>query len=95
MFEFIKKVFIGLLSALTIKYLGQPLACHSEKCTKCVSLNNWSCQARPALINTNSNETLFYSFIVSVNKGGGNCDTIDEHDFMDNFMLVIIRCCFR
>ena len=32
-------------------------------------------QARPALANVNSDETLFYSLNVSVNKCGGNCNT--------------------
>ena len=32
---------------------------------KRVSLNNQSCQSRPTLIDINSNENLFHSFIVS------------------------------
>ena len=32
---------------------------------QCVSLKNWTYQARPALVNINSNETLSYPFIVT------------------------------
>ena len=45
---------------------------------KCVSLNNQSCKARPTLRNINSEKTLFYQFIVSVNKCDRSCDTIDD-----------------
>ena len=45
---------------------------------KCVSLNNWPCQARPTSLNINSNETLYYPFSDSVSKCGGSCNTIDN-----------------
>lgn len=51
----------------------------------CVFLNNQLCQGRPTLVDIDSNETLFYIFIVSVNKCGGNCSTID-----DPYVLVCI-----
>ena len=41
-------------------------------------LNNRPCQAKPTLVNINSNKTLFYPFIVSINKCGGSCCTIDD-----------------
>ena len=43
---------------------------------KCVSLNNQPCQARTALVNVNSNKLLHYLVTVSVNKSGGNCNSI-------------------
>ena len=43
-----------------------------------VSLNIRPCKARSTLVNTNSDETLFYPFTVSVNKYGGTCNTIDD-----------------
>ena len=46
--------------------------------TKCLTFNNQPCKARPTLVNINSNETLFYPFIVSVNKCGGRCNTIND-----------------
>ena len=33
---------------------------------------------RPRLVNTDFNETLFYWFIVSVNKCDGNCNTNND-----------------
>ena len=41
-------------------------------------LNKHPCQARPSLVNVNSDETLLYPFTVSVDKFGGSCDTIDD-----------------
>ena len=52
---------------------------------KCLTLNNQPCQARPTLVNINSDETLFYPFTVSVNKCGGSCNTIDgPHAYIPN-----------
>ena len=45
---------------------------------KCVFLNNRPCQARPTLVNINSNETFYYPFTLNVNKCGGGCNTIDD-----------------
>ena len=78
MFGFIKKMFIGFLSVCTIVSFSEPLASSFEKSIKCVSLNNRPCQARPTLVDINSNETLFYSFTVSVTKCGGSCNTTDD-----------------
>ena len=71
MFEFIKKMFIGLLSTLTIAGLGASLTsdhhiarivkvfyCNYKGRIKCVSLNNRPCQARLTLFNINSNENV-------------------------------------
>ena len=53
-----QKMFIGLLSACTIGSFGEILASYSKESIKWVSLNNRPCQARPTLIDINSNETL-------------------------------------
>ena len=57
-----------------------------ERGIECVSFNNWPCQARPTLVDINSNETLFYLFIVSVNNCSGSCNTI-----YDPYVRVCIR----
>ena len=44
---------------------------------QCVFIKNWPFQARSIFADMDSSETLFYSFIVSINKCGGNCNTID------------------
>lgn len=41
------------------------LASNSEEHVKCASLNNRPGQARPILVNINSNETFFYPFTVA------------------------------
>ena len=75
---FISKMFIGLLSICAIGSFGSSLASNYRKPIKYVSINNWPCQARPTLVNINSDETLFYQFTVSVNICGGSCNTIDD-----------------
>ena len=47
---------------------------------KHVYLNNHLSQPIPTLKSTNSNEPLYYPFIVSINKCGGSCNTIDNSD---------------
>ena len=56
-----KKMFIGLL------FFGQSLA------TKCMSLNNKPCMARPFLINLNPVKFKCYPFIISLDKYSGSC----------------------
>ena len=68
MFGFIKKIFIGLLSICTTTRLRESLNSNSERRVKYVSLNKRPCEAGPTLVDTNSYETLFYRFTVSVNK---------------------------
>ena len=45
---------------------------------KCASLNNQSCIARITLIDGKPDELPYHPFLVSVNKCGGSCDTIDD-----------------
>ena len=39
---------------------------------------NQPCQARPTIVDINSNETFFYPFTVSVYKRGDSCNTTDD-----------------
>ena len=48
-------MFIGLLSACSTALFGESLAFTSKRHVKCVFLNNWLYQARPAIVNINSN----------------------------------------
>ena len=77
----LKKVFIGLLSVCSTGSSGESLVSNSKGHIKYVSLNNWPCPARPTLVNINSNEYLYYSFIVSGNTCKGRCNTIDIVEF--------------
>ena len=42
---------------------------------------NQPCQARPTIVDINSNETFFYPFTVSVYKPGDSCNTTDDPYF--------------
>ena len=45
---------------------------------KCVSMNNQECKIRPQIININSNEPLFYTYSIKVNKCSGSCNNIND-----------------
>ena len=45
---------------------------------KCVSINTRPHQARPTLLDLNSNQPHYYPLTVSVNKCGESCNTIDN-----------------
>ena len=45
---------------------------------KCVSMSNQECKIRPAKMNINSNETLFYLYGILVNKCSGSCNNIND-----------------
>ena len=78
MFGFFKERLIGFLSACTTERCGRSLASNSKGHTKFFSLNNRPCQARPTLLDINSNEPLFYPFSLCVNKFGGSSNSIDD-----------------
>ena len=57
MFGFIKKMFFVVTGFVILNTI--PL--------KYVSMNNQECKVRPAIINVNSNESLFYPYSIAVN----------------------------
>ena len=61
-----QKMFIGLLSICTKGTFGESLVSILKGPIKCVSLNNHACQARPTLVNINSDKTIFYPLTVSM-----------------------------
>ena len=71
-------MFIGLLSICTIGSVSKSLASYSEAYLNFISLDNWPCQAKPTLVNINSNQPLYCLDTVSVNKCGGSFNTIDD-----------------
>ena len=42
------------------------------------SMSNQECKVRPAIMNINSNEPLFYPCSTAVNKCSGSCDDINN-----------------
>ena len=67
-FSFVKKVFV----------LGLKLLLNFTNALECVSMKNQVCKVRPEIISINSNNPMFYSFSVKVNKCSGNCNNIND-----------------
>ena len=66
MFEFFKKMFIGLLS------FSRSLA------TKCMSLNNEQCKTRTFIIDLNPVDFKYSLFMVRLVKCNGRCNTLSK-----------------
>ena len=62
MFRFILKMFIAGIAIVGCGAL------------KCVSMSHQECKVRPAIVNVNSNEPLFYPYSVLVKKCSGSCN---------------------
>ena len=45
---------------------------------KCISINNQECKIIPEIINTNSNEPLFYPYSTKISKCSGSCNNIND-----------------
>ena len=70
MFRFVKKVFfIGLTILSNFTNLSS---------LKCISMNNQACKARPQVVDANSNNSVFYPFIIKTSKCSGNCNNIND-----------------
>ena len=76
MFRFIKKVFIAAVNIILSTFLG----CSGLNAIplKCVSMSNHECKLRQAIVNINSNESLFYPCNFLVNKCNGSCNDPDN-----------------
>ena len=72
-------MFIGLSSVCAIGSFGASLASNYKEPINCVSLHDQPCKAGPTIVNIKSGKTLFYPFAISVNKGGGSFNTVDNH----------------
>ena len=70
MFRFIKQIFISatmLFSSLL-----------SVNSLESISIKNEECKVRPEIVSVNSNNPIFYSFSIKVNKCNGNCNNIND-----------------
>ena len=63
-----------------IKMFVVAMSFFSCSALKCVSMNNQECRIRPEMINMNSNEPLFYSYRVEINKcsSSGSFNNIND-----------------
>ena len=68
-YNFVKKVFVlgltVLLSSIT-------------SALKCISLNNQACKVRPKIVDVSSNNPIFYSFSVKINRCSGDCNSVND-----------------
>ena len=70
MLVFIKKIFcIGFL------FLSSFL---SATLLSCISIKNQECKVRPKIDDITSNNPIFYSFSIKINKCSGNCNNINN-----------------
>ena len=54
----------------------------------CVSMNNQECKVRPKIVDINSNNPMFYTFSIKVNKCSGNCNNINVHMQKSVFLIL-------
>ena len=66
-FSFVKKVFALGLTVLSSSITGA---------SNCVSMNNQICKVRPEIVDVSSNNPIFYTFSVKINRRSGNCNSI-------------------
>ena len=67
-FRFVKKVF----------FLGLTILSNFTNTLDYISMKNQECKIRAEITNINSNNTIFYSFSIKINKCSGNCNNISD-----------------
>ena len=70
MFIFIKKIFYIVSLCLSSLVNTTPFSC--------ISLKSQECKVRPKIAGINSNNPIFYSFSIKLNKCNGNCNNIND-----------------
>ena len=71
MFGFIKKCFFTAMMFFVCDVL-------SANPIKCLSMNNQECKIRLEIMDINSNERLFYPYIVKISKCSGSCNNVKD-----------------
>ena len=74
MFRFVRQIFASVMM-----FFGCNVANVNSlnAVRKYISMNNQDCKIRPEIININSNEPLFFSYSIKVNKCSGSCNNIN------------------
>ena len=67
--SFVKKVFVLGLTVLSSSITGA---------LNCVSIKNQKCKVRPEIVDVSSNNPIFHSFSVTINRCSGNCNSIND-----------------
>ena len=71
MLKFIKKCFFTAMTFFSSNVLN-------VNSLESVSMNNQECKTRSEIINVNTNEPVFYSYSIKINKCKGSCNTISD-----------------
>ena len=71
MFGFIKKCFFTAITFVSYNVL-------SVNSLECVSVNNKECKITSEIINVNTNEPMFCSYSIKINKCKGSCNTVND-----------------
>ena len=71
MFRLIKKAFVSAMAFFNFNLLN-------VNYLECVSMNNQECKIRSEMINVNTNEPIFYPYIITINRCKGSCNTIND-----------------
>ena len=71
MCRFIKQIFVS-----AIMFFGCSLS--SINPLECVSINNQKCKVRSEIVNVNSNEDVFFPFIIKTSKCSGSCNNFND-----------------
>ena len=67
-FSFVKKFFVLVLTVLL----------NFTNALECISMKNQECIVRPEIVDTNSNNPIFYPFSVKINRCSGNCNNVND-----------------
>ena len=70
MFKFVKQIVISAMI-----FFSSLLSVNSWEC---VSIKNKKCNARPEIVDINSNSPIFCPFSIKVNKCNGNCNNTND-----------------
>ena len=73
MFGFKKQAFFTIMTFFSFNVLNM-------NSLECASMNNQECKTRTKIISTNSNEPVFYTFSIKVNKCSGSCNNMRIND---------------
>ena len=89
MFSFVKKVFFLGLTVLSSSITGA---------LNCISLKNQECKVRPEIVDVSSNNPIFYTFSVKINRCSGNGNSINDpyakicvHDVVKNLNVKVFN----
>ena len=70
MFKFVKQIFVS-----TLMFFG---SLSSVNPLECISMKNQECKVRPEIVNSNSNNPIFYPFSIKKYKCSGNCNNVSD-----------------